>query len=296
MDKAAFWEREKGAWPLHEFSRFVVADGIRWHVQQQGSGPALLLVHGTGASTHSWRDVMPLLARTFSVVAVDLPGHAFTQSVLPWRSSLGAMSASLAALLTVLGVRPGYCVGHSAGAAIICRMTLDGLIAPRGLASINGAFLPFAGAAGVFFAPIAKLLGANPLLPRLIAWRAGDTAFIRRLVAGTGSTLDARGVDLYARLVRCPSHVAAAFAMMGHWDLQSLERDLPRLAVPLTLIVGENDRSVPPQQALRIQQRLAASTLERLPRLGHLAHEEAPAQVADLVLAAARAAGIDSTV
>jgi len=170
-------------------------------------------------------------------------------------------------------------------------MALDGLIAPRGLASVNGAFLPFGGAAGVLFAPIAKLLGSNSVLPRLVARRAGDAAAVRRLIAGTGSTLDARGVDLYTRLVSCPSHVAAAFAMMGHWDLHSLERDLPRLAVPLTLIVGANDRSVPPDQAVRIQQRLAASTVHCLPRLGHLAHEEAPAKIAELVLAAAQAVG-----
>jgi magnesium chelatase accessory protein len=291
MDKAAFWEREKAIWPLQECSRFVVAGGIRWHVQAQGSGPSLLLVHGTGASTHSWRDVLPLLSRRFSVIAADLPGHAFTQSVSPWRSSLAAMSAALADLLRVIGIQPAFCVGHSAGAAIVCRMALDGLIAPRGLASVNGAFLPFGGAAGVLFAPIAKLLGSNSVLPRLVARRAGDAAAVRRLIAGTGSTLDARGVDLYTRLVSCPSHVAAAFAMMGHWDLHSLERDLPRLAVPLTLIVGANDRSVPPDQAVRIQRRLAASTVHCLPRLGHLAHEEAPAKIAELVLAAAQAVG-----
>ena len=252
----------------------------------------MLLVHGTGASTHSWRDVMPLLAQKFSVIAIDLPGHAFTQSVSPWRSSLSAMSEALADLLNVLKIQPRFCVGHSAGAAIICRMTLDGLLAPRGLASVNGAFLPFGGAAGVFFAPIAKLLGGSSILPRHVAQRVGDTAAVRRLIAGTGSTLDARGVDLYARLVRCPSHVAAAFAMMGHWDLRGLERDLPRLPVPLTLIVGDNDRSVPPDQARRIQRRLVASSVHSLPRLGHLAHEEAPAEVADLVLAAACAVGV----
>jgi len=291
MDKAAWWEREKGIWPLHECSRFVVAGGIRWHVQQKGSGPSLLLVHGTGASTHSWRDVLPLLAREFSVIAVDLPGHAFTQSVSPWRSSLTAMSEALADLLKTLGIDPVYCVGHSAGAAIVCRMTLDGLVTPRGLASLNGAFLPFAGGAGALFAPLAKLLGSSSLLPRLVAWRAGDAAAVRRLIAGTGSTLDTRGVELYARLVRCPSHVAAAFAMMGHWDLNSFERDLPRLKTPLTLIVGENDLTISPKQALRIKQHLPGSTIQSLPRLGHLAHEEAPEKVAELVLAAARAVG-----
>ncbi len=62
MSGALLWERDRGSWPNSGASRFVTAAGIRWHVQQMGSGPALLLVHGTGASTHSWREVLaPIL-------------------------------------------------------------------------------------------------------------------------------------------------------------------------------------------------------------------------------------------
>ncbi|MEL4403125.1 alpha/beta fold hydrolase, partial [Shewanella algae] len=66
-------------WPNRDSSRFVEAGGLVWHVQQMGSGPPILLLHGTGAATHSWRGVMPLLARDFTVIAPDLPGHGFTR-------------------------------------------------------------------------------------------------------------------------------------------------------------------------------------------------------------------------
>ena len=79
MDKAAFWQREGTTWPNHQFSRFVRAGHLRWHVQMAGTGPVLILVHGTGASTHSWRHMLPLLAQRFTVVAADLPGHGFTE-------------------------------------------------------------------------------------------------------------------------------------------------------------------------------------------------------------------------
>ena len=72
------WERDGRDWPNREASRFVEAGGLRWHVQQMGRGPVLLLLHGTGASTHSWRALLPLLAKSFTVVAPDLPGHGFT--------------------------------------------------------------------------------------------------------------------------------------------------------------------------------------------------------------------------
>ena len=286
MSRTAFWERERRSWPNHEASRFVRAAGIRWHVQQAGSGPAVLLVHGTGASAHSWRDLLPILAARHTVIAVDLPGHAFTEAVPASRYSLSGMGGALAELLAEIGQTPALCVGHSAGAALLCRMALDGLLAPERIVSVNGAFLPLGGAASVLFAPIAKLFAGSPWMSRMIAHRAGEPASVARLIAGTGSTLDARGVDLYARLVREPSHVAGALGIMANWNLLSLERDLKGLRTPLTLIAAEHDLAVPPQQAERLRARLERATLVRVPRLGHLAHEEAPGRFAELVLAA----------
>ena len=238
------WAREGRDWPNRESSRFVRAGGVRWHVQVMGRGPVLLLVHGTGAATHSWRDLAPRLARHFTVVAPDLPGHGFSGRPPAERASLPGVARSLAALLQALDVSPAVAVGHSAGAAILARMCLDGDIAPKLLVSLNGAFLPFGGWAAMLFLPMARLLSWNPLVPRLFAWRAADREALVRLLRGTGSTLDERGVELYGRLVRSPAHVGGALAMMANWDLDPLERDLPRLDTPLVLVVGEADRTV----------------------------------------------------
>jgi magnesium chelatase accessory protein len=281
--RTAFWEREKRSWPHHELSRFVSAAGIRWHVQQAGSGPPMLLVHGTAASVHSWRDLLPAFAADYTVLAADLPGHAFTEAVPAARYSLRGMSESLAELLQRLGFAPTFCVGHSAGAAILCRMALDRYIAPRRIVSLNGAFLPLGGAAGVFFSPIAKVFAGTALVPRLISWRGGEAVAVDRVIQGTGSKLDARGVDLYARLVREPQHIAGALGMMGNWNLHSFERELSRLETPVTLIAAANDRAVPPSQARRIEARLPQATLVQVPGLGHLAHEEAPQRFVGLV-------------
>jgi magnesium chelatase accessory protein len=266
-------------------TRFVAADGIRWHVQQTGIGPALLLIHGTGASVHTWRRLMPLLADRYSVVAVDLPGHGRTEPAGASGSSIEGMSRGVAAVLRELDVKPTYGVGHSAGAVILCRMALDKLIAPRVLIGINGAFLPLTGLAGVLFSPIARALASNSLLPRLLSWRAGNTAHVARLIAGTGSQLDAEGVGLYANLVRDPKHVAGALTMMGQWDLRGFDRDLPALATPLAMLVAENDLTVPPRQALLVKQRLGTVLIHYLAGLGHLAHEEAPQWVSREILA-----------
>lgn len=279
-------------WPHREASRIVRAAGLDWHVQVAGAGPVLLLVHGTGAATHSWRGMLPLLARHFTVVAPDLPGHGWTQAPAAARQSLPGMAASLGALLTMMNLRPAAAVGHSAGAAILARMALDGMPSLRALVSLNGAFVPLQGAAGQMFSPLARLLVGLPGLPQLFARRARDPAVVRRLLDATGSALDAEGVRLYGEVVRRPGHAAAALAMMAHWDLRPLLADLPRLRVPLLLVAGTGDRTVPPSQSATVRDLVPGAVLASLPGLGHLAHEERPAEVAALVEDFARRQGI----
>lgn len=281
------WESDGRDWPLRDASRFVEADGLRWHVQQLGSGPVALLVHGTGASTHSWRGLAPLLAERFTVIAPDLPGHAFSQALPLRRMTLPGMAAALGALLRGLGAAPSVVVGHSAGAAILVRMGLDGAIAPRRILSLNGALLPLRGLPGHLFSPLARLCARSRLVPRLFACHAAASPrVVARLIADTGSTLDAAGIALYARLARSPAHVAAAFQMMAGWDLEPLARALPDLKPPLVLAVGLRDRTISPHEAQIARARLPAAEIVRLPGLGHLAHEERPLDVAPLVEAA----------
>lgn len=287
MEERLNWDIDGRDWPNRSASRFVTAAGLRWHVQQLGPDPAaaplVLLVHGTGSSTHSWRDVAPLLAKNFAVLALDLPGHAFTSMPRAAEQSLPGMARHVGALLAQLQLSPNVVVGHSAGAAIAARMLLDEHIAPVPLISLNGAFVGFGGFAGQFFSPIARMLASVPFASRLFAWQASDDATMERLIRGTGSVLDARGVQLYARLVRNAGHVEAALAMMAHWDLEPLEAELHRLTAPVWMVAAENDLTVPPDQAGKVAALLSAATLTLWPMLGHLAHEESPAQCVQLV-------------
>jgi magnesium chelatase accessory protein len=266
-------------WPLRAHSRLVACDGLRWHVQILGHGPPALLLHGTGASTHSWRDVAPLLAEHHTVIALDLPGQGFTR-ILSHRSlSLPGMAQAIGALLRRLHLAPELVIGHSAGAAIGLQLCLDHIVTPRGLVSINGAILPLGGWAGRTFSPLARLLVGLPGVPTLFAGLAAQRSTVERLLRDTGSQLDAQGTALYARLLRRPEHVGAALGMMAAWDLDALAARLPRLPrlrVPLLLLVGERDRTIPPADARRVRRLVPSARIASLPGLGHLAHEEDP--------------------
>ena len=281
------WDIDGRDWPNRSASRFVTAAGLRWHVQQFGpapdDAPVIVLLHGTGSSSHSWRDVAPLLARRYSVIVMDLPGHAFTSMPPNAAQSLAGMAQNVTALLRELNISPTVVAGHSAGAAIAARMILDQAIAPAALVSLNGAFIGFGGFAGQFFSPVARLLAAGSIASRFFAWQANDPAIVQKLVLSTGSLLDDVGMDLYARLVRSPGHVSAALAMMAHWDLEPLERELPRLSLPVWMVAAENDATVPATQAAQVARRLPQARQVLWPMLGHLAHEESPAQCVALL-------------
>ena len=124
------------------------------------------------------------------------------------------------------------------------------------------------------------------MAPRFFSWRAQNGRAVAQLMESTGSRLSPEGVAYYERLLASPVHVEGALSMMANWDLESLRRDLPRLSVPLTLVVGTRDRAIPPEVSERVARMVKDATVETLTGLGHLAHEEASERVAEVMLRA----------
>jgi magnesium chelatase accessory protein len=215
------WSTDGADWPNRVASRFVKTADLTWHVQIMGHGPVLLLAHGAGGSTSCWRDLMPSLARHFTVVAPDLQGHGFTGMPGASRMTVDAMAAGLAALLLALGVSPVVAVGHSAGAAVLARLVLSkSIAAPAVLVALNGAMLPIPGLAGHVFRSVARMLASTPILPRLVSRRARKPGVVERLIANTGSRLNDAGIDAYTRLMGSPGHLRNMLHMLANWDVR----------------------------------------------------------------------------
>lgn len=266
-------------WPNRSHSLNIHAAGVSWHAQRMGSGPRLLLVHGTGASTHSWASLLPLLAEQFDVLAPDLPGHGFSGALQNGQPSLPNMAKAMAGLLEAERFEPELVVGHSAGAAVALQMTLAGDLEPGLVVGLNAALLPYGGWLAPLAQPLARAFTAFAPVPRLLAARARRPGTVERLIASTGSRLDPAGIEAYRDLLGHEDHVAATLGMMANWDLNPLLQKLPSLQTPLCLVVGEADRTVPPSQAMSIIERVPRGRIIRLNGLGHLAHEEKPREI-----------------
>lgn len=277
------WSREGRGWPLGTYSRFVRAAGLTWHVQRLGEGPACLLLHGAGAASHAWRLIAPRLASRFTVLVPDLPGHGFSDFPEDRHLGLENLARSVGAVLEAEGVEPELVIGHSAGGAILARAILDGGLRPRLFVGLNPALWPIPGMGGRAFSLAARLMSQTLLAPQLVARRARDPEAIRRIVAQTGSEIDAHGLQLYGRLAQSAGHVAGTIQMLASWDLEGLASRLEGSPTRTLFIVGAKDRAVPPGRALALARRMPAARAVMIEGAGHLLNEEAPAQVVEHV-------------
>ncbi|MDY7098981.1 MAG: alpha/beta fold hydrolase BchO [Pseudomonadota bacterium] len=290
MSRALDWDTDGRIWPHRDASRFANAGRARWHVQQMGTNgaPQALLLHGTGASVHSWRGLMPILADHFDVTAMDLPRHAFTIGHPPEAMSLPAMAREIAQLVDHLELKPAIIIGHSAGAALALQLALDHEY--RGpVVGLNSALRPFPGPAAEIFPAIAKLLFVNPLVPRIFSGMATFRGEAKRfLYRSTHSQIDQQGLACYEALLGNPRHTKGALAMMANWDLPTLRRRMAEIANPVQLVHSDDDAAIPLDWAREAHEWLPTSDLAVLKGLGHLAHEEAPDRVVEHILRFAR--------
>jgi len=262
-------------------SRIVSCRPHRWHVQEMGTGPLILLIHGAGGATQSWRHLMPLLAESNRVVAMDLPGQGLTQLGARQRCGLRHMAEDIDRLCAQEGWDPTLIIGHSAGAAIALEMTRQR--PAQRVIGINAALGNFKGLAGLLFPIMAKALAMTPMVARIFTASAAQPASVRRLIEGTGSTLPDDDLRWYRTLVSDRDHVDGTLAMMAQWDLNPLLRALPGHGAKTLLITGENDKAVPPATSRDVAEAMPQARHINLPDLGHLAHEEdAPRVLAEI--------------
>ena len=276
MTSQTAWHAVAEFWPRAETSRFVRVGNIDFHVQVSGAGDDVLLLHGAGASAHSFSGVAARLSERYRVITPDLPGQGFT-TLLPVEAvGLAPFADYLRDLMSALQATPRWIIGHSAGAALGAQYALDTETLPKGMLCINAAFNPFGSIAAPIFSKTAKWFARSQWLPKALAspalrWRATGS-----MLADTGSTVDPLMSRCYDTLLGDPGHIAGTLRMMAGWDLPPLLRRLSLLQMPVWLTAAEGDLTIPPERSTSVAQNLPLARTVRIPDLGHLAHEENP--------------------
>ena len=248
------------------------------------SKPVVLLIHGTGASTHSWRLLIPQLREYFRVFAIDLPGHGFTKTKTHNRSSLEKIAEDLKTLLGKEDINPKLIIGHSAGAALAFRLALDLETNQASIISINGVLGNyFDGLSGFFYPIAAKALATNPFSAVVIAKINQLTNQTRKIRELTGSKIDEKSLDYYSRLFSNSDHLYGTLAMMSQWSLNRLTTELIDFNQATLFLIGGNDKMVEPKALKKYTHLVKRSKIEVEEHLGHLMHEESPDKICNYI-------------
>ena len=267
-------------WPSREKSRFVPVDPVIWHVQIAGEGhdtTPILLVHGTGASTHSMDGLFTRLAQDHPVMSIDLPGHGHTEAQPGQDLTLPFMATGLIRLLATMSPpfdKAIIGIGHSAGAAVLMETALRAPERFSAIVGINAALKPMK--ANAILSPLARMLFLNPFVPQYFAWRAGWGGATRGLLKATGSALNDEQIARYRTLFEDPGHVRGALAMMSAWDLEPLQARLYETAVRTLLLTADDDAFVEPEVSRDAAEKSDVIEWRAIGAGGHLIHETSP--------------------
>ena len=278
---------------------FVVAGGVRVHYVRAGAGPPVIYVHGAKGSVYDFTlSVGERLAERYTALAMDRPGSGFSARPAKGENTPQAQAAVLRAAATELGLRRPILIGHSLGAAVTLAWALDGagrgggrrharrLRAPAGRRPAVGRHAP-APPGG------APRRGRSSAAPVSGARSSGAPSSGRSLRAARRTTTCASRRGWRSRP---PALISDGEDRKVVEDgLAALRPLYPGLRVPLVILVGAQDRIVPPAVSERLHALVPGSELVRVPGAGHMPQFTAPDAVVAAVDRAAELAGAAPT-
>jgi len=258
--------------------RHETIDGVRVHVIEQGSGPAVVLIHGFGGSTYDFRTLIPALAERFRVIAVDLPGFGFSDRDVPEISGR-AWVEILCALLVRLGVERATLIGHSMGGVVAQRFAAEHPEMVERLVLIAS---PRADQRPRFRADN-RVAAASIALFQGLAYALGGIKRLARRTVADPALMSGDALEEHLRPLRVRGSAAAVRQMIR--DSSGDEPvDPARVTAPTLLLWGSDDRIVPPKVGEELARLLPNARIEVLPGAGHMLPEERPEEVNRRVL------------
>jgi pimeloyl-ACP methyl ester carboxylesterase len=289
--------------------RFVEVDGRQVYVEQQGAGQVVVLLHGFGESSYSWRKVMPELARSFRVVAPDLNGFGWTERPRdPVSYTREGQERLVLGVLGALGVTRAQFVGHSYGGSLTLFLASRHAELVRSMVLVDSAAPTYSDdrrSRVASIRPLDSLFVRLALTPRhirgsLLASVYDPALVTPELVRAYLERLRVHGEDdayygLTARR-RSPEAAggvspAAPTAADGKAAGGAMENaraagdvELETLALPALVVWGAEDRLIGVEAGRRAARRLPAGEFVTIPRCGHLPMEERPAELLGLMV------------
>jgi pimeloyl-ACP methyl ester carboxylesterase len=255
--------------------------------RRMGTGPAVLLIHGIAGSSETWDQVIPLLARDYTVIAPDLVGHGESDKP-PGDYSLGAHASVLRDLLSVLGIGRVTAVGQSFGGGVAMQLAYQYpeccerlvLVDSGGLGREVSWLLRILTIPGVEYAlPV--------LFPSFVRDRGNDLIrFLHR--AGFRHARAVEGWRAYASLTESENRMAFVRTLRsvvdpGGQSVNAMDRIYLTARMPTLIVWGGRDNMIPVSHAHAAHEAVAGSRIEIIEEAGHFPHVEEPMRFVEIL-------------
>jgi pimeloyl-ACP methyl ester carboxylesterase len=268
--------------PMEGQIQHVSIHGHDMAYRMEGSGPALLLLHGIAGSSRTWRDVIPRLTDRFTVIAPDLMGHGLSEKPVG-DYSLGAFASGIRDLLEVLDIDHASVVGQSFGGGVAMQLAYQYPELCDRLVLVDSGGL---GREVNWMLRFMTLPGSEYLMPVIFP------RFVRDWGDSLFRSINDRGIRLsritemwsaYASLAESENRQAFARTIRavidpGGQSVSAMDRLYLASPMPTLIIWGDRDDIIPVSHAHAAHQAIPGSRLVVIEGAGHFPQIEAPEQ------------------
>jgi pimeloyl-ACP methyl ester carboxylesterase len=264
-------------------SQFIEINDIDVHYKQMGSGDTIfILLHGFGASTFSWREVMEPLAAFGRVIAYDRPAFGLTERPMTWDEINPYTQESninlLLGMMNAMEVEQAILIGNSAGGTVATAFALTHPERVQALIEVDAAiYMTMPNSALLqWLLDTPQLDRLGPLIARQIGGGRGDDFLKSAFHDSTLVEQNPKILEGYRKPLSVENWDRALWEFTKASEPVNLAEQLDQISVPTLVISGDDDRIVPLENSLRLAEDIPGASLAVLENCGHVPQEECP--------------------
>lgn len=261
-------------------SQFLSLNGRKIHYRDEGEGPTIVLIHGTGASLHTWEDWTQDLIKDYRVIRLDLPAYGLTGQDPQKRYSSKDYVDLLDAFLTELQVDKFHLAGNSLGGLVSWLYTSYYPEKVEKLVLLDPSGFPFKST------PMVIKMAKIPVLNNFIRY-VTPRSFIEKNIKEVyydHSLIKDSTIDRYYDLTLFEGN-RTAFIDRAYIEREDYRDRLSLISAPTLILWGENDNWIPVSDAARFKAAIENAQVVIMPKTGHVPMEERPQESLAVVTA-----------